>query len=73
MKRVLAIMLLSAVLVATAFVGTWASAPRRTIGQCYDTWEACRTEAFARDASVIQTTLMLTLCDIGLGRCILYG
>lgn len=73
MKRAFAILLLSAVLVAMPFVGTLASGPPRTMGQCYGTWEDCRTEALARDASVIQTTLMLTLCDIALGRCILYG
>ncbi|MDH4195948.1 MAG: hypothetical protein OEW05_00915 [Candidatus Aminicenantes bacterium] len=73
MKRVLALLLLSAVVITTALVVAAAARPPRTIGQCYDGWETCRIEALSRDASVIQTTLMLTVCDIALGRCIIYG
>lgn len=73
MKRVLALLLLSIVVVTAALVVTATARPPRTIGQCYDNWEACRIEALSRDATVIQTTLMLTVCDIALGRCIIYG
>jgi hypothetical protein len=38
---------------------------------CYNNWEACRRRAFESDEGVIRTTLMLTVCDVGLGKCIL--
>jgi len=73
MKRTIALLLLSAVVVTTALVVAADARAPRAVGECYDNWESCRTEALSRDASVIQTTLMLTICDIALGRCILYG
>ena len=73
MKRILALLVLSAVVITAALVVVAAARPPRTVGECYDNWEACRIEALSRDASVIQTTLMLTVCDIALGRCIIYG
>ncbi len=72
MKRILALLLLSVILVTTALVPA-AEGRRRTAQECYDDWEACRIEALARDASIIQTTMMLTVCDIALGWCIFYG
>lgn len=38
---------------------------------CFDEWERCRERAFAADVGWIKTTLMLTLCDIALGKCLL--
>ena len=72
MKRVIALLLLSAILVTTALV-TVAESRRRTMEECFNDWEGCRIQALARDASVIQTTMMLTVCDIALGWCIFYG
>lgn len=39
--------------------------------QCYDNWEVCRQRAFQADEGIIRTTVMLTVCDIGLGKCLL--
>jgi len=72
-KKVVALLLLGVVLVTAALVLVASARPPRSITQCYNDWETCREEALARDASVIQTTLMLTLCDVSFGRCILYG
>jgi len=38
---------------------------------CFDEWERCRERAFESDAGWIKTTLMLTVCDIALGKCLL--
>lgn len=38
---------------------------------CFDEWERCRERAFEADVGWIKTTLMLTLCDLGLGKCLL--
>ena len=72
MKRALALLLLSAFLVTMALVPA-AESRRRTMEECYNDWESCRIEALASDATVIQTTMMLTACDIALGWCIFLG
>jgi hypothetical protein len=38
---------------------------------CYDEWERCRERAFESDAGWFKTALMLTICDIALGKCLL--
>ncbi len=38
---------------------------------CYDEWERCRERAFEADVGWIKMTLMLTTCDIALGKCLL--
>jgi hypothetical protein len=72
MKRALALLLLSAFLVTVALIPA-AESRRRTMQECYNDWEGCRIEAFASDATIIQTTMMLTACDIALGWCIFLG
>ncbi len=72
MKRALALLLLSAFLVTVALIPA-AESRRRTMEECYNDWEDCRIEAFASDATIIQTTMMLTACDIALGWCIFWG
>lgn len=37
---------------------------------CFDEWERCRERAFASDAGWIKTTLMLTVCDVALLKCL---
>ncbi len=72
MKRAFALLLLSAFLVTLALVPA-AESGRRKMEQCYNDWEDCRREALASDATVTQTTLMLTACDLALGWCIFFG
>lgn len=38
---------------------------------CYDEWERCRERAFESDAGWFKTTLMLTVCDVALAKCLL--
>jgi hypothetical protein len=72
MKRALTLLLLSAFLVTMAVVPA-AESGRRSMAECYRDWNECRIEAFAADATVVQTTLMLTACDAALGWCIFLG
>ncbi len=60
-------------LAAAFFLGVFLFLPRASFADadsCYDYWERCRIRAFAADVGWIKTTLMLTMCDIGLGRCL---
>jgi hypothetical protein len=38
---------------------------------CFGNYNTCRSNAFAMDASWVKVTLVLTVCDLGLGRCLL--
>jgi hypothetical protein len=38
---------------------------------CYDDWGGCRSRAFESDEGIIRTALMLTVCDVALGKCLL--
>ncbi len=40
-------------------------------GGCYDNWEVCRMRAFQADEGTLRTTVLLTVCDVGLGKCLL--
>ena len=72
MKQVIALLLLGVVLVTMAVVPA-AESGRRSMAECYRDWNECRIEALASDATVLQTTMMLTACDISLGWCIFMG
>ncbi|MCX7974105.1 MAG: hypothetical protein N3B16_06330 [Candidatus Aminicenantes bacterium] len=37
---------------------------------CFNEWERCRERALASDAGWFKTTLMLTVCDIALLKCL---
>jgi hypothetical protein len=71
MKRAIALTL-AAVFFLSAFL--WlpqASAATTLADICYDNWEACRIRAFASDEGIVRTVLLLTVCDVALGRCLL--
>jgi hypothetical protein len=72
MKRALTLLLVGAFLVTMAVVPA-AESGRRSMAECYRNWNDCRIEALASDATVLQTTLMLTACDVALGWCIFMG
>lgn len=40
--------------------------------RCYNNWDRCRQRAFEADEGWFRTTIMLTVCDVGWGRCILF-
>jgi hypothetical protein len=61
-----AIFLLSAILFFP--LATVAAVPANV---CWDNWETCRVRAFQADMGVIRTTVALTVCDVGLGKCLL--
>jgi hypothetical protein len=47
------------------------AAGRAPADLCWDDWQSCRTRAFQSDEGIIRTTLWLTVCDVGLGKCLL--
>jgi hypothetical protein len=71
MKRAIAL-----TLAAVVFLSVFLWLPRSACASvpadvCYNDWETCRIRAFAADEGVIRTTLWLTVCDVGLGKCLL--
>ena len=62
-------------LAAVLFLSVFFFLPRVSFADadgCYNFWERCRERAFEADTGWIKTTLMLTVCDIALGRCVFY-
>lgn len=47
------------------------TAEARDSAECYRNYRTCRSEAFDMDASWTKVAVVLTICDIALGRCIL--
>ena len=41
------------------------------VGECYRDHDVCRERALAMDAPWTKVALFLTVCDVGLGKCIL--
>ncbi len=69
MKRAIVLML-----AVIFFLGAFLWFPRASFahtGHCYGDWEYCRSRAFASDEGIIRTTILLTVCDIAFGRCLL--
>jgi hypothetical protein len=40
---------------------------------CYDSWEACRARALDSDSGWFREAIMLTVCDLALGKCLLWN
>jgi hypothetical protein len=56
------------------FLGVFLWFPRASFahaGHCFDDWQTCRTRALQTDDGWIRTTLILTVCDVSLGKCLL--
>jgi len=70
MRQVIGVALL-VLLVAGLLVLPLVVAAQSNSDHCYDEWERCRERAFESDAGWFKTTLMLTICDIALGKCLL--
>ncbi len=61
-------------LAAVLFLGVLLSLPRTSLADadyCYDNWERCRIRAFDSNAGWFKVALMLTVCDLALGKCLL--
>ena len=71
MKKAIASMLAVASLLSAVLFFPSLSAASVPANECWDNWEVCRMRAFQADAGVLRTTVMLTVCDIGLGKCLL--
>jgi len=71
MKRAIALTLAAVFFFSVFFWLPQSSSASTQADVCYDSWQACRTRAFASDEGVLRTALMLTVCDLALGRCLL--
>ncbi len=38
---------------------------------CFDNWEVCRARALNADEGWVRIAIMLTVCDLALGKCLL--
>ncbi len=47
------------------------AAEARNSADCYGNHSVCRANAFNLDMGWFRTSLYLTVCDVGLGRCLL--
>jgi len=47
------------------------AAEARDSAECYRNYGTCRNNAFGMDVGWVRMTLLLTVCDVGLGRCLL--
>ena len=70
MKRAVALALTGLCLLSS-FLFFPQAAQGRVADECYSNWSRCRVNAFNMDVSWYRMTLVLTVCDVGLGKCIL--
>ena len=47
------------------------AAEARDTAVCFSNYSTCRNSAFGMDVGWVRMTLVLTVCDLGLGRCLL--
>jgi len=71
MKRAIAMSLALACFLSAFLWFPQSAGARAPADLCYDDWEACRSRAFQSDEGVVRTILWLTVCDVGLGKCLL--
>ena len=71
MKKAI-VVTLAVVFFLSAFLFFPASSTANTpADDCYDSWEVCRNRALESDQGWFRTAIMLTTCDLALGKCIL--
>ena len=71
MKKAIALTMAAGILVSAFLFFPLASPAALPAAVCWDSWDVCRMRAFQSDEGTVRTTLMLTVCDIGLGKCLL--
>ena len=70
MKKFVALALAGLVMLSVVWFFPQA-AEARDSADCYRNYGTCRNSAFGMDVGWVRMTLVLTVCDIGLGRCLL--
>jgi hypothetical protein len=70
MKKVVALALAGLVIVSVVCFFPQAAEARDSAG-CYRNYGTCRSNAFGLDVGWVRMALLLTVCDVGLGRCLL--
>jgi hypothetical protein len=70
MKRAIALALAGLCLLSS-FLFFPQAAQGRLPDECYGNWNRCRVNAFNMDVSWFRMALALTVCDVGLGKCII--
>jgi len=71
MKKAIAVMMAVVFLLSAFLFFPLVSAAALPANMCYDNWEVCRVRAFQAEEGILRTTIMLTVCDVGLGKCLL--
>lgn len=72
MKKAIALAL-AAGFVLSFFVLFVPQAVSHDADYCYDNWERCRNRAFESDEGWFRKAIMLTVCDLALGKCLLFA
>lgn len=70
MKKVVALALAGLVMLSVVCFYPRPAEARDT-AVCFSNYNTCRNNAFSMDVSWVRMTLVLTVCDFGLGRCLL--
>ena len=70
MKKILLLALAGLVLLSSVFFFPVAVSAH-DVSECYRDHQVCRERAFNLDAPWTKVALVLTVCDIALGKCIL--
>lgn len=71
MKKAIALTLAVVISLSAILFFPLAAAAAVPANACYDNWEVCRIRAFQAEEGILRTTIMLTVCDVGLGKCLL--
>jgi hypothetical protein len=73
MKKAI-VLTLAAVFFLSAFLPLPGAAPDDTAAdKCHDSWEACRDRSLNSDDGWFRVAVMLTVCDLALGKCLLWN
>jgi hypothetical protein len=71
MKKAIALTLAVVFFVSVFLFFPRPSAANTPADDCYDSYEVCRNRALESDQGWFRTAIMLTTCDLALGKCIL--
>jgi hypothetical protein len=73
MKKAI-VLTLAAVFFLSAFLWLPGPAAANTpADDCHDSWEACRDRSLNSDDGWFRIAVMLTVCDLALGKCLLWN
>lgn len=72
MKKAIAVALAALFFLSVFLWFPQTSSAETVADTCYNSWERCRQRAFESDEGWFRTALMLTVCDLSLGKCLLF-